>query len=132
VGNLRAQIKKEEVDFEYMATVTAQKGKDCCLWNMAEKYYGDPYLWNLIKEKNKISNERKIPVGTVIYIPTRDAKELVAKTEGDMDKISANMSELEEELAAARKEAKNCKAEKAKLSKALEDCKAKGKKSRNC
>ena len=78
VGSLRAQLKKEEVDFEVLATVTAQKGKDCCLWNMAAQYYGDPYEWPFLKEVNKIPNEKRISIGTVIYIPKKPLKKIKA------------------------------------------------------
>jgi nucleoid-associated protein YgaU len=54
VGSLRAQIKEDEVDFEVMATVTIKDGDS--LWNLAQKYYRDPFKWTIIKDMNKIPN----------------------------------------------------------------------------
>ncbi len=77
VGSLLAQIRKEDVDFEVLATVTMKKGD--VLWNLAQEYYKDPLKWKYIAEMNKIKNERRIPVGTVIYIPAEDAKKIVKR-----------------------------------------------------
>ena len=74
VGSLRAQLKKEEVNFEYMATVTIKSGDT--LSKLAGQYYKDPMRWKYIAEKNKIANERRIPIGTVVYIPVEDAKKI--------------------------------------------------------
>jgi len=79
VGSLRAQPKKEEVNFEILATVTMKSGG--VLWNLAQEYYKDPYEWKYIKKMNKISNERRIPVGMVIYIPAKDVKAIAKKME---------------------------------------------------
>jgi len=93
---------------------------------MAKKYYDDPMLWTYLKEINKIPNERKIPVGTVIYIPARDAK----KTEVDVKKereieaeLRAELEGLRDELRRARRRAEECEDEKRELANALEDCK---------
>ena len=78
-GSLRAQIEKRDVNFEILGTVTMKKGD--ILWNLARRYYGDPLKWTLIKEKNKIPDERTIPIGIVIYIPTVEAKKIEKKVE---------------------------------------------------
>jgi nucleoid-associated protein YgaU len=83
VGISRAQIKKEEVDFEVLATVTMVKGDT--LWELAEKYYDDPYRWQIIMDLNKIPDERRIPIGTVVYIPVEDAKKIVKAIEKDIE-----------------------------------------------
>ncbi len=58
---------------EAMTTVTVQKGDT--LWELADKYYGDPFKWDLIAEANNITNPRDpIPVGTVLQIPVKGAK----------------------------------------------------------
>jgi hypothetical protein len=133
VGSLRAQLKKEEVDFEYIATVTAAEGKNCCLWNMAERYYGDPYKWDIIMKANKIPNEKRIPVGTVIYIPVLEAKKLVEKAETEIEEKKGTEEELLAEIAKLR--AEKCDPEKCKeleaknkqLAKALKELEAKNK-----
>jgi len=45
-----------------------------CLWNLAKKYYGDPYKWKLIYNANKdrISNPNKIFPKQKLIIPAID------------------------------------------------------------
>jgi peptidoglycan hydrolase CwlO-like protein len=120
VGSLRAQLKKEEVDFEVLATVTAVPGMDCCLWNMAAKYYGDPYKWTILKEVNRIPNERRISKGTVIYIPVLPIKKVGEPVKpGEPSELEL----LNRQLEAKSKEIDNLKEENKKLAQALEDCK---------
>jgi uncharacterized protein YoxC len=126
VGVSRAQIKEEDVDFEYMATVTMKKGDS--LWVMAKKYYGDPLKWPLIKDMNKIPNEARIPVGTVLYIPVKDAKRIAKKVEAEIvekkaveEDISAKIARLQEELRGLEEKSKECEDEKKRLSKDLKD-----------
>jgi peptidoglycan hydrolase CwlO-like protein len=129
VGSPRAQLKKDEVDFEVLATVTAQKGEDCCLWNMAEKYYGDAHEWEYIRKMNKIPNERAISVGTVIYIPVKDAKKIVKAAEAEIEEkkvvekeISTDIDGLREELDHLRSKLKKCEDENKKLAERLKKC----------
>ena len=79
VGISRAQIKEADVDFEVLATVTMVKGDT--LWDLAQKYYNDPYGWDRILKMNRIPDERRISIGTVIYIPVEDAKRIVKEVE---------------------------------------------------
>ena len=142
VDTLRAQLKKDEVDFEVLTTVTAEKGYNCCLWNMAEKHLGDPFQWKCIQEMNKIPNERRISLGTVVYIPAECKRGYVAKPaekpvekpaepavvkveEKPADDIMAKLKACEDEKGKLAKALKDCKAEKNKLAKALEECKSK-------
>jgi predicted RNase H-like nuclease (RuvC/YqgF family) len=126
VGSLRAQLKKEEVDFEVLATVTAMSGKDCCLWNMAAKHYGDPYKWTILKEVNKIPNERRISKGTVIYIPVLPIKKKVE--EPVKPKEPSEIDLMREEISHLKKQNEECEARNRELVKALEDCKKQSKK----
>lgn len=133
VGISRAQIKKEDVDFEVLATVTMVKGDT--LWELAEKYYNDPYGWNRILKMNKIPNERRIPIGTVIYIPVEDAKRIVKEIEKKIEEkkvvvdiTAAELAELRAEVESLRKKLKKCQAENKRLAKALKQCRAKNKK----
>jgi predicted RNase H-like nuclease (RuvC/YqgF family) len=126
VGDLCAQIKKDEVDFEVMATVTMKKGDS--LWVIAQQYYGDPLKWTYIKDMNKIANEARIPVGTVIYIPVKDAKRIVKQVEEEIvkkktveEELSEKIAELQKELDAVREESKKCNAESEQLTKELKD-----------
>ena len=65
---------------EAMTKVTVQKGDT--LWELANKYYGDPFKWDLIAEANNISNPRDpIPVGTVLQIPARGPKGVTGSVE---------------------------------------------------
>jgi len=125
VGNLRAQLKKDEVDFEVLTTVTSEKGYNCCLWNMAEKHLGDPFQWKCIQEMNKIPNERRISVGTVVYIPAKCRKGYVEKpAEKPAEKpVATPVNELQAKFDDAMAKLKACEDEKAKLAKALEECK---------
>lgn len=116
VGNLYAQLKKDEVDFEVLTTVTSEKGYNCCLWNMAEKHLGDPLQWKCIQEMNKIPNERRISIGTVVYIPEKCKKGYVEKEKPAAPAVDDTMAKL-----------KACEDENAKLAKALEECKKAGK-----
>ncbi len=102
VGSLWAQLKKEEVDFEVLDTVTMKSGD--ALWYLAIKYYKDPLKWKYIAEMNKIRNERRIPVGTVIYIPVADAKKIVKEAEKEVAEKKVVLSELELKLQEAQKE----------------------------
>jgi predicted nucleic acid-binding Zn-ribbon protein len=121
VGSLRAQLKKEEVDFEVLATVTAMSGKDCCLWNMAAKHYGDPYKWTILKEVNKIPNERRISKGTVIYIPVLPIKKKFE--EPVKPKEPSEIDLMREEISRLKKQNEECEARNRELAKALEECK---------
>ena len=96
VESSRAQIKKEDVDFEHMATVTMVKGDT--LWELAEKHYDDPYRWKIIMEMNNIPDERRIPIGTVIYIPVKDAKRIVKKVEREIEEKKAVVKDVSEEI----------------------------------
>ena len=125
VGSLRAQLKKEEVDFEVLATVTAMPGMDCCLWNMAAKHYGDPYKWTVLKDVNRISNERRISKGTVIYIPVLPIKKVGEPVKpGEPSELEL----LNRKLEAKNKEVNNLKKKNKELAKALQDCKKRVKK----
>jgi len=126
VGSLLAQIKKEDVDFEVLATVTMKKGD--VLWNLAQEYYKDPMKWKYIAEMNKIKNERRIPVGTVIYIPVEDAKKIVKEAEKVVeakktvvDETALKLAELQKELDQVRKEYEDCLARSRELAAALKE-----------
>ena len=132
VGTLRAQLNEDEVDFEVMAKVTVEPGNNQCLWNLAKEYYKNPLEWEYIKEMNKIPNERAIPIGTVVYIPAKDAKKIVEKADDEIEKMNEIEKELRDELAKMKKELKRCEdenkkceAENKKRSKALRECQAK-------
>lgn len=101
-GSLRAQLKKDQVDFEYMAAVTMKSGD--VLWNLAEQYYKDPMKWKYIAEKNKIRNERRIPVGTVVYIPVEDAKKIAKEAEKTIEAKKVAVDESALKLAEMQKE----------------------------
>ena len=65
---------------EAMTKVTVQKGDT--LWELADKYYGDPFKWDLIAEVNNITNPRDpLPVGTVLQIPVKGAKSRIGGEE---------------------------------------------------
>ena len=131
VGTLRAQLNEDEVDFEVMAKVTVESNSQC-LWNLAKEYYKNPLEWEYIKEMNNIPNERAIPVGTVVYIPAKDAKKIVEKADDEIEKVKAIEKKLRDELAKAKRELKRCEnenkkceAENKKRSRALRECEAK-------
>lgn len=119
VSSLLAQLKKEEVDFEVLATVTMKKGD--FLWNLAQQYYKDPLKWKYIAEMNKIKDERRIPVGTVIYIPVEDAKKIVTEAEKVVEAKKAVVDETALKLAELQKELEKSKAEQAECAKRAEE-----------
>jgi septal ring factor EnvC (AmiA/AmiB activator) len=139
VGISFAQLKPDEVNFEVLDTVTLKKGD--VLWNLAKKYYKDPYQWEFIMKMNKIPNERRLSVGTVIYIPVKDAKPILREAEvvkedlsGELAKLRAEIERLKEENAKLREENAKLKEENTKLkeeniklTKKLEECEAKRK-----
>ncbi|MFZ2955531.1 MAG: LysM peptidoglycan-binding domain-containing protein [Candidatus Ozemobacteraceae bacterium] len=53
------------------------KGGDT-LWDLAQKFYGDPTLYPVFLEVNSISNPRTIPNGRVINIPNFDEIKKIA------------------------------------------------------
>lgn len=57
--------------FEY----TVQKGD--CLWNIAQQYYGNPYMWKIIYYANleKIEDPNLIYPGQIFYLPEVDKVE---------------------------------------------------------
>ena len=131
VGVSRAQIK--EANFEVLATVTMVKGDT--LWELAEKYYNDPYGWDRILKMNRIPDERRISIGTVVYIPVEDAKRIVREVEKKIEEKKAvvevtatELEKLREEVKDLRKKLKKCQAENKRLAKALKECRAKNKK----
>jgi predicted RNase H-like nuclease (RuvC/YqgF family) len=138
IGSSRAQIKKEDVDFEVLATVAMVKGDT--LWGLAQKYYDDPYRrspnsWDTIMSLNKIPNVRRISIGTVIYIPVKDAKEIVKQISEEIEvKKEAvivdteGLKKVQDEIAELKAKLKECQARNKKLAAALEECRAKNKK----
>lgn len=48
---------------------THKMKKGDTLWDLARKYYGNPYKWKKLADANKIKNVRRIPIGKVIKIP---------------------------------------------------------------
>ena len=128
VGSLLAQIKEEEIDFEVMATVTAKGGDS--LWDLAQKYYGDPFKWTIIKDVNKIPNEYTIPVGTVMYIPVIPLKKTVKVVEPEIkeekppapdERLLAEIEKLREELSRIKGDLEICKEQNDELRKELQD-----------
>lgn len=124
--SLRAQLKKDEVDFEYMAAVTMKSGD--VLWNLAQQYYKDPMKWKYIAEKNKIRNERRIPIGTVVYIPVEDAKKIAKEAEKvieakkvAVDESALKLAELQKELDRIKKDYEGCLARIEELTNALKE-----------
>jgi predicted RNase H-like nuclease (RuvC/YqgF family) len=136
VGSSRAQIKKADVNFEYMATVEMKKGDT--LWDLAQKYYKDPFRWKVIMDMNKLPDERRIPIGTVVYIPVEDAKNIVAevdkeitKKKVDVKETSAELKDLQDQIAALKEKLRKAEAENERLAKALKECQARNKKLTN-
>ena len=127
VGSLRAQIKEDEVDFEVLATITMTKDVNSRLWNLAQEYYGNPLKWTFIKEMNKIPNEKAIPLGTVIYIPIEDAKQIAKKVEEKIeekkvveDELSAKIKKMQKDLRSANSKLKACNTKNERLGRSVE------------
>ena len=130
VGSLRAQIKKADVDFEYIEAYTMKSGDT--LAKLAAKYYSDPNKWQIIKEKNKIPNETRIRVGTVIYVPSLEPKKVVVKPPEEekvekeiierkvvVDEMAAKLAESQKELERFKAEYNTCLAQNKELTESL-------------
>ncbi|PEJ57395.1 hypothetical protein CN692_13355 [Bacillus sp. AFS002410] len=50
-----------------LKTYTVKKGDT--LWDLARKYYGDPYKWKSIASLNGVKNPRKLQIGKVLRLP---------------------------------------------------------------
>lgn len=48
------------------------------LWELAQRFYGDPTLYPVFLEVNQISNPRTIPTGKVITVPNFDDMKKIA------------------------------------------------------
>jgi len=127
VGNVRAQLRKDEVDFEYLDVVKVDDPNGY-LWNLAKKYYNNPLQWKYIMEMNKIPNERRIRKGTVIYIPVKDAKKIVKIVEAQIEEkkvvekdLSSELEMLRAELRELKEKADDCAEKNRQLSRALEE-----------
>jgi len=126
IGSLLAQLRKDEVNFEVLATVTMKKGD--ALWNLAQKYYKNGMKWKYIAEMNRIPNEKRIPVGTVIYIPVEDAKIIAKEAEKEVevkkavvDETALKLAALQEELDKLKKDYEDCAARCKELAAALKE-----------
>ena len=126
VSNLQAQLRKDEVNFEVLATVTMKRGD--VLWKLAQEYYKDSSQWEYIKRLNKIPNERRIPVGTVIYIPVKDAEVIAKKADEQIlekkavvDETALKIAELQKEIERLKKELENCAAKNEELAALLKE-----------
>lgn len=60
-----------------MATTHVMKSGDT-LWDLAAEYYGDPSLYPLLLQVNRIDNPRTIANGKVIIIPDKSAMSEIA------------------------------------------------------
>ena len=63
-------VAEEEKDYDIYRVVYREKLKDC-LWRIADKYYGNPWLWKKIYEANRdrIKNPDLIYPGWLLKIP---------------------------------------------------------------
>ncbi|MFC1714885.1 LysM peptidoglycan-binding domain-containing protein [Candidatus Poribacteria bacterium] len=64
-------------------TVAYQKGDT--LWSLAERHYGNPYLWPRIANANGVSDKTDIPIGTSIHIPAKDTEKIADKLTVEAD-----------------------------------------------
>ena len=67
------------------------KGGDT-LWDLSNKFYGDPTLYPIFLEVNKIDNVRTIPTGKVLVIPSAEDIKKISR-EHDPDKRKALISQ---------------------------------------
>lgn len=52
-----------------LATYTVKKGDT--LWDLARKYYSNPYLWPRIADRNGVKNPRLLQIGKRLVIPKK-------------------------------------------------------------
>lgn len=87
-------VGASEPDHPELLTHNIETGES--LWNIAENYYDDPYLWPLIYEENRnqIDNPNVVMSGTDLSIPVvEDAKNL---TRDESDKVASGYLSLYE------------------------------------
>lgn len=59
--------KKKTNTNKNLATYTVKKGDT--LWDLARKYYNNPYLWPRIADRNGVKNPRLLQIGKRLVIP---------------------------------------------------------------
>ncbi len=57
------------------------------LWDLAGNKYGDPNLYKVLGEYNKITNPRAIPVGKQIWLPEKGALDKMKNTGNAADRL---------------------------------------------
>ena len=76
-GELNDKVKKilEKLTYAKPGIIaTVRLGRGETLWDLAEKYYGDPYKWSHIQKANNFPRSGKgLSVGTIVHIPVEDA-----------------------------------------------------------
>lgn len=64
------------------------------LWELAQRFYGDPTLYPVFLEVNRISNPRTIPTGKVLTIPNlNDMKKIANETDPAKRKALINSAQ---------------------------------------
>ncbi len=57
------------------------------LWEISQRYYGNPELYPVFLECNKIRNPRALPIGKVIIIPDRSELEAIAAENDENERL---------------------------------------------
>jgi LysM repeat protein len=63
----KPSTSKKTVTSPNLATYKVKKGDT--LWDLANKYYSNPYRWTSIADRNRIKNPKLLQIGTTLVIP---------------------------------------------------------------
>ena len=89
-----------------VATETHVMQKGDTLWDLAAKYYGDPSLYPLLLQVNRIDNPRTIANGRTIIIPDKSEMSKIA-LEKDITRKESMIEKIASSADNANKDAKD-------------------------
>ena len=121
VGGLSAKITPKRIEKE-VGAITIKKGDT--LWDLAIKYFKDPFLWKGFRKYNKFTNPHLIYPGEKLMIPVDIARQIegeiietMAATKADLEKITKKYDKTISEFQSASKDIGNIEKTLAKLRK---------------
>jgi len=125
VGSLSAKITPKKTD-EEVGIITIEKGDT--LWDLAIKYYKDPFLWEEFKKYNKFTDPdlifpgEKMQIPEKITLPTGIAKQMenemiatMGATKAELQKIADKYDKMIDKFASTSEDVNNIKNEIARL-----------------
>jgi myosin heavy subunit len=93
VGSVSAKITHKQVD-EEVGFIVIEKGDT--LWDLAEEYYNDPYLWKRFKKYNEFTNPDLIYPNEKLQVPIDIARKMKSDIVDTMAVTKDDIKELKE------------------------------------